>query len=159
MKIFRDSLLVILALLVDSTFAPKLSILGVRPDFTLIVLVYLGVFRGQIEATFLGFSAGFIQDVNCASSFGIGAFTRSVISFAAGYSHGRVVTENFLVQGGIIFAAAFFNNLLYSLLSSSGDIKGSFLLFFRYGLPGALYTTALWVALLWIVFNLRKGRY
>jgi len=158
LKLLRDVLLVILALLVDSTFGPKLSVLGTRPDFTLIVLVYLGVFRGQTEATLLGFFAGFIQDVYWVSHFGVSALTRSVVSFAVGYCYGKVVTENFLAQASIMFAAAFLNNLLHALLSSGGDMSGSFLLFFRYGLPGALYTMALWVALLWIVFNLRKRR-
>lgn len=159
MKIFRDVLLVTLALLLDSTFSPKLSILGVRPDITLIVLIYLGVFRGQIEATLVGFSAGFIQDVHAASHFGVFAFTRSVVSFLVGYSCGRVVTENLLVQSFIMFAASFLNNLLYCLLTSSGNIGGSFSFFFRYGLPGALYTTALGVGLFWLIADLNKRRH
>lgn len=148
-------LLVILALVVQSTFAEKLSIFGIKPDLILIVLAYIGIFRGQIEGTLLGFAAGFLQDVYSPGHFGVNALAKSLIGFGVGYGHGRVVTENFAAQALIIFSATLVHDTIYFLFYSGGDLGYSLVLIFRYGLPTAIYTALLGIALIRLIRLIR----
>lgn len=64
---------------------PRLAIRGIRPDFFLILIVYIGVMKGSFTATILGFFCGLILD-----SFGVGSYfgLSSLIYVLAGYLSG-----------------------------------------------------------------------
>lgn len=148
MIVVRYALLMVLAVLIQTSWAHKLSILGVRPDFVLLVVVYVGIASGQIEATVLGFVSGFLLDVYNPAFMGVNALAYSVVGFAVGYSREGIVAEELTVQGVVVFVAGLMQNLIFfvfSSISNPGAIIPSFL---RFGLGSAVYTAAAGVAVL-----------
>lgn len=139
MKVLFDILLVILTILIQSSLAEKLSLFGTRPDFPLLLLVYIGIFRGQVESTALGFLIGFIQDVYSPANFGANALAKSLVGFGVGYSR-TFPTENFSIQLLLLFSTILVHDFIYFLLYSKGDVGYTFSVILSRGFPTAIYT-------------------
>ena len=63
MKIFRNILIIVLALLLQSTFWGRFTIFGARPDLAMLVLILLVSRSGQVESVLYGFFIGFWEDL------------------------------------------------------------------------------------------------
>ena len=164
-RLFRYTLLFILCLLLQSTIITHLSIREVKPDLVLLLLIYIGVSEGQVMGALFGFFAGLTQDIYTPEHIGLNSLVKSVIGFSVGYSKGGIVTESLWVQGGIIFIGTLVHDLIYfffyslSLVQTAGAVSFGqtvVVLFLRYGLGTALYTTFVGM-ILSIVFAIRLG--
>ena len=148
MTVLRHVLLMILALLVQTSWAHTLQVSGVRPDFVLLLVVYVGIASGQIEATILGFVSGFLLDVYNPAFMGVNALANAVVGFAVGYSREGIVAEELRVQGLVIFFAGLIQNLIFFAFSSFSNPGAILPAFFRYGIGSALYSAIIGIALL-----------
>ena len=147
----RYILLIALALFLQTSWVHKLSIFEVRPDVILLVLVYIGITSGQIQATLFGFFSGFLLDIyQDPQSMGINALVNSLVGFAVGYSRVGVVAEDIQVQALILFLAGILHDTIFFALSDPADL---FSLMLRRGVGTACYTACLGVglSLLWSV--------
>ena len=132
-----------LALLLQSTWGIKISIMGVQPDFPILVLVYLALSGGTVTGVVYGFLIGFCQDIYTPESLGIHSFVNTLLGFLLGELRFRVTVENLFVFGVVIFFATAIGDLCFLLLSTSFRLNGLGMHFVQYGLFGAIYTTAL----------------
>ena len=126
MTIVRHVLLLIFALLVQTSWADALDIFGLRPDFTLLLVVYVGIVSGQVEATILGFVSGFLLDVYNPAFMGVNALSNAVVGFAVGYSREGIVTDELRVLGLVVFIAGLIQNLIFFVFSSFSNDLGDF---------------------------------
>jgi rod shape-determining protein MreD len=112
----RSAVAILVLLLLQTTFVPFLSIGGFLPDVLLIWVVYIAVTRGQLEATITGFAVGLLQDVVTVQFFGLGALTKTLAGFVAGYFFNENLTEQTLGSYRfllITLLSSFVHNLLY----------------------------------------------
>ena len=157
MRIIRNILLTILVLMIQSSFGHQISVLNIKPDLVLLLLIYISLSGGQIEGALFGFLTGFLQDVYSPSYFGMNTLAKSIAGFAVGHGRG-VVTESFLIQTLIVFSAVFLHDMVYFACCSGRDLSSFFFLLFRYGLGTAFYTTLLGICLSVILsFSTRGG--
>ncbi len=140
MKIIRNLLLILLTLLLQTTWMDKIAVAGIKPDCVLLMLVYIGITRGQIEGTIFGFISGFLLDVYNPETMGVNSFCNSLVGFLVGYGHIGVVTEDFRAQALMLFGATLFHDLIYFALYSFPKMEGFFHLLIGTGLGTALYT-------------------
>lgn len=147
MRIIRNILLVILALMLQTSWIPKMTILGVAPDLIVMVIVYIGVTGGQIEGTALGFLAGFFQDISMPVRLGSNALANSIVGFGAGYGKAGLVAEGLLVRSAMLFVAVLARDLLYFLCNAGWNLQEMVFLFFRYSPGTAVYTALVGVFL------------
>ncbi len=136
----------------QTALAPSIALFGVKPDFILIAVILWGVTFGEREGAFVGFFAGFIEDI-LSSSFYVHALTNALCGFLAS-----------AIKGGFAFSSSATSLLAVSSLTIVNyAIKiVSFYFFFGRQLPGvysiavvmlisALYNSALTIVLLpWI---------
>jgi len=80
----RLAALALVAVLLQTTLAPNIRILGANPDFALIVVVAVALLRGAEAGAVFGFVVGFLVSIILFEPAGIGAFTLVVIGFLAG---------------------------------------------------------------------------
>ena len=142
MHVVRHILLLILVFVLQTTWAHIFELFALKPDLILLVLVYIALRTGQIEATILGFCVGFFQDIHMPNDLGLNALTKSLVGFSVGYGRTGVVADSVQVQVALIFGAVLVHDLIYYLGSSGiglADVPFSWL---RYGLGRALYTCA-----------------
>ncbi|MFA5809289.1 MAG: rod shape-determining protein MreD [Thermoleophilia bacterium] len=77
--------ILLLAVVVQTTLAPFLTVLGAKPDVAMVIVVCLAMMRGPVLGAVVGFSAGLLIDVALVQTLGISSFLFTL----AGYFSGR----------------------------------------------------------------------
>lgn len=106
------------AVLLQTTIAPHIRILGANPDFALIIVVCVALLRGAEIGAVFGFLTGSLVAVALMEPVGIGAF----IFVLVGYFVGRYAETADLSAGFAplvsTFAATFVATILYAIAQS-----------------------------------------
>lgn len=84
-SIFRVVSIVALAVVIQTTVAPYLTVLGTRPDFALVMVVCLALLKGPVWGASAGFATGLLLDIALVQTMGISSFLFTL----AGYFSGR----------------------------------------------------------------------
>lgn len=72
------------AMLLQTTVAPNIGVLGAHPDFVLIIVVCVALLRGAEVGAVFGFVVGGLVSVLLFEPAGIGAFVMVVVGYLAG---------------------------------------------------------------------------
>ena len=147
MKIIRNILLIALALLLQSVLIGRLDMYGIRPDLSMIVLIFLANESRPVEIIIYGFFIGFIQDVYTPEYLGYNAFSMSLIAYFLSMMKERFTVENYLVKLGSTLIACLIHDVLYLSLYTQFDLSAISSLFVRESFPGAVYTSILAISL------------
>jgi rod shape-determining protein MreD len=115
MKYIFYALSFIIVILFEMTISDLLSIRGISPHFSIVVLAYVGLVEGRARSTTIGFVFGLFQDLAGSGLIGLNALTKSVIGFFFGQFVGLSRTHRILVPGLIIFMADLIHNFLVAL--------------------------------------------
>lgn len=151
MRILHHALLTALALLIQTSWTHAIEIAGIRPDVVLIVIVYIGIRSGQLEATIFGFVSGFLLDVYNPEFMGVNAFANAVVGFAVGYSRVGIVAEDLRVQVLVLLLAGLLHDVLYFALSSVSNPLKVVSSILRYGIGTAVYTAVTGLLIVFLV--------
>lgn len=143
MTILRNVLLIVLALMVQSTFFGRMQIWNVRPDLGMLVLIFAAGGASTAECTLYGFLLGFLQDVYSPEFLGYNAFTMSLLGFLLGILRETLTVENYGVKTLVTFLACLLHDLIYLAFYSGLDVSLYLKLFVTGSLLGALYTSVL----------------
>jgi rod shape-determining protein MreD len=85
--------LTFIALIIQSTVLILFSIGGVKPDLSLIVLVFISYRKGQMTGQITGFCTGFIEDLISLTPLGFHSLIKALIGFLYGYLQGRIIID------------------------------------------------------------------
>ena len=157
MQVVRNILLIVLALLVQSTFGTRMEIMGARPDFALLVLMLLASRGNTVTSIMYGFIIGFLQDVYSPEFLGANAFAMSLMGFILGEFRERLAVEHTGVKFVSAFVAILVHDTVYLSLYSRFEFSVAWTLFVRLSLSGVLYTALLCVVLVGIWHWLERG--
>ncbi|MBI3005894.1 MAG: rod shape-determining protein MreD [Ignavibacteriales bacterium] len=127
---FRSALVAVLLLLIQTTFIPYVSVWGYLPDIFIPWLVYVGLRRGQVEATVSGFAVGLLQDLVATKFLGLAALSKTLSSFIAGYFYNENQIEQSLGSYRyvlIVMLSSVVHNTVYFLIFFQG-VEGSLLM-------------------------------
>ena len=108
--------------------APLLQLGEIRPDFVLILLVFISARYGRMVGILAGFTMGLLQDVTGAVSVvGANALSKSVVGFAAGTLNGTLSiwtskVVNIYIYGSLVGHAAIYHGIMLMGLSASFGI-------------------------------------
>ena len=138
----------IAALLIQTTLADVIAIRHIKPDFPLIVLVWISFSQGQLSGTVFGFIAGWLQDIYSPTHLGLNALCKTLTGFGVGYFSQGAVVDNLLVQGIILFLATLLHDVLYFLILAWGQFLDVPWYLLSHSLPVALYTTVVGLLML-----------
>ncbi|MFA5073910.1 MAG: hypothetical protein WC539_08475 [Nitrospirota bacterium] len=142
-------ILFLLLVPLQASLLNPLSIAGIKPDLTLVLLYIIGLLISPLEAAFLGIGTGLLLDIGSASLLGVSGFTRGLLGIAASLL-GRKVLDITSPSNGIFLAVfslaeglllMFFLSLFYGTLPVVS-------LLVSHILPQAVYTGMLGVVLL-----------
>jgi rod shape-determining protein MreD len=142
----RSALVALLLLILQTTFIPFLSLADFLPDILLIWVVYVAVRRGQVEATITGFLVGLLQDAVSMQFFGLGALTKTIAGFVAGYFFNENSTEQTLGSYRfltIILVSSFVHNIIYYGIFLQGIQDSVVPVMLEFSIATSLYTALL----------------
>ncbi len=108
---------ILCAFFVQVALGRWLAVGGVVPDLALVVVVLVGLSRGPVTGTVIGFLGGFYQDLYDPSYLGLHCLVKTVAGFAAGIAGERLRKEQPLTQVAIFVVIMCFHELLRALLS------------------------------------------
>jgi rod shape-determining protein MreD len=139
----RSAFIILGLLLLQTTFVPLISLGGCLPDILILYLVYIGLRRGQIEATITGFVIGLLQDVVTIKFFGLAALSKTIAGFVLGYFFNENTIEQTLSSYRYLLLIALcsaINNIIYFIIFFQGT-EGSVIVYsLEWTLGITLYT-------------------
>lgn len=100
-----SSLLLVAAVLLQSTVLEHAAIRGIKPDLALIVLVFVAVQGGSMVGQTAGFAAGLVQDLLSLPPLGLNALARTAVGFLFGKLQGSLASSSVLASVVLVFAA------------------------------------------------------
>ena len=157
MKYVRNLLIVLLALILQSTLFGRYPVAGIRPDLLMLALLVLVNLSGPVEIILYGFLLGFLQDVYTPENLGLNAFTMSVMAYLLDKVKEKLTFEQFPVKIATAFVACLVHDILYfSFYTRLEGVMMAKLLLLE-SIPGAVYTSLLFVGFLIIWDWLRRG--
>jgi len=116
-------LLILFALILQTTAFNYLAIYGIKPNLILILVILNGFLRGTREGAFLGFSAGLMQDLVSGGVFGLNALTKLVAGYLAGLGEGRLYRENRVIAAGLTWVCTLGAQLIFYILLLLIDVS------------------------------------
>jgi rod shape-determining protein MreD len=140
MALVRSLLLMYVALALQATLVPHLSIAGIRPDLPLVAVVLLATARGTTAGTACGFFVGLAQDLTNPAFLGLNALTKSLLGFAAGALRVHLDAGSLPMRAAMLFAAVLAHDILYLTLFTRLELSELLLGLLIRSLPTALYT-------------------
>ena len=111
-------LLLSLAAILQSTLFRYISILGVKPDLVLIILVFIASRRGSMVGQISGFLGGFIEDLLSISPLGFNALIKTIIGYLYGIIEDRIVIDPIILPALVVGIATILKYLLAALISA-----------------------------------------
>jgi len=143
MKILLKGAIIVVALLIQLTLINSITILGLKPDLIMIVVVVFSLLKGGKEGTISGFASGLLQDIFSTGLLGINALAKTVIGFTCGIFKEKIFYEHILFLIPVItFVASFMQSILmFLLLRSFGIEYGLAWSKKQIALPKALYSS------------------
>lgn len=128
-RFLRSTGIVLVLLILQTTFIPYLSVIGFLPDIFMPWLIYIALRRGQVEATMYGFAVGFLQDMTSTKFLGLAALAKTISAFAAGYFFNENTAEQTLGSYRyvlIVLLCSLIHNVVYFTVFFQG-VEGSLL--------------------------------
>jgi rod shape-determining protein MreD len=139
----RNSLFIILALLLQSTLFGRYDIMGARPDLGMLALTLIAGSATGTECIVYGFFIGFVQDVYTPEYLGYNAFAMSLMGFLLGVLRETVTVEHIGVKTMAVGVACLVHDALYLSFYTVFDFSLFFQLFLRESIGGAAYTAVI----------------
>lgn len=94
---------VITAVLLQSTIFRYLAFWGIKPDLTLICIVWFSVNQGRNSGQILGFLSGIVQDSLSIAPLGFHSLIKTLLGYLLGHIHGLISLDRILFP--VIFVA------------------------------------------------------
>jgi rod shape-determining protein MreD len=117
----RAILLAILALavciLLQSTLLGFVAIRKVKPDLSLIVLVFVAMRRGSMVGQISGFASGFLEDFMNHSPLGFHSLIKTLIGFLYGALSGNMLIDPFIMPIVLTIVATLLKGFLAGVTS------------------------------------------
>ncbi|MDR3239415.1 MAG: rod shape-determining protein MreD [Clostridiales bacterium] len=143
-RVFVMTLMLLINFVLQSTLFQYISILSVKPNTALILIVSYSILRGDVEGAIVGFLAGLLQDLFFGSYTGLNAMLYLLIGYFCGKPFKDFYRENSLLPLGLVAASflfyqfgVYFGNFLFR-----GKIDFTFYLG-AIIIPGGVYTLIL----------------
>jgi len=139
-RVLVTIVVIVTALLLQSTLFWNLKLLGVRPELMFLVTIVIAILEGPNEGAVTGFAAGLAQDFLLNQPKGITALTLTLVGYAAGLARQYIVSPSpllptILVGVGTAAGVAFYQAVAFLL----GQLEETFAYAVRVTLLAGLY--------------------
>jgi len=129
---------------------------GVKPDFFLLLIIYLNLFVPASSSAWSGFSGGLLEDLLSGGPLGNATLSKTLSGYGVSLLGNKVVLDNPLVQALLVLIVSLIEaSLRLSVLNFFGAVHLGVGAFSEVILPQALLTTLLAPPFFWL---LRQGQ-
>lgn len=115
-RVWLPPVLIITAIVLQSTLLQRLSIAGVVPDISLMLLIFFANRQGCMQGQISGFASGLVQDFLSTAPLGFYAFIRTITGFLYGLTKGKFFVDPILLPIILVVVGTLFKALLTGIL-------------------------------------------
>jgi rod shape-determining protein MreD len=144
----RLGLAILFTLLVQVALVNRMGLWGVRPDLTVLLIVFLGLRRGPVVGTLLGFFLGLLQDLLVPSTLGMNMLAKSCLGYLLGKLSGNLLLGGLGFYSAVIAISVLVHDGIYLLAYTKLDVPRTLGMFFTQSVPTALYTAVVGLVIL-----------
>ncbi len=150
--------LLLLAFIIQSTVVEHIAIRGIKPDFILIILIYVSLRSGSMIGVILGFSIGLLQDFyGPPANLGLNALCKSLLGFGVGIGKEGLYKDSMLVLMLTLVISYITHDIIYHIIDARFTLDAVVSWFVGVSLPSVFYTVVLSLLLIY-VFAYRRGQ-
>lgn len=150
--------LLLLAFIIQSTVVEHIAIRGIKPDFILIILIYVSLRSGSMIGVILGFSIGLLQDFyGPPANLGLNALCKSLLGFGVGIGKEGLYKDSMLVLMLTLVISYITHDIIYHIIDARFTLDAVVSWFIGVSLPSVFYTVVLSLLLIY-VFAYRRGQ-
>ncbi|MGH2630904.1 MAG: rod shape-determining protein MreD [Actinomycetota bacterium] len=162
-RVLVTIVIVVTALLLQSTLFWQLKLLGVRPELMYLVTIVVAILEGPQEGAITGFVGGMAQDFLLNQPKGITALTLTLLGYAAGLARQYIVSPSpllptILVAVGTAAGVAFYQVVAFLLGQLEEPFATAARVTFLTALYGAILTPILYPLLRRLIEGSRPTR-
>jgi rod shape-determining protein MreD len=155
--------LVVVNVILESTLFQYTRILGIKPDFALMIIVAYGIMRGKSYGTFIGLGTGLLIDMLYGRAFGINALSYMVTGYIIGQVQENVFKDSFIPAVVFNFAAvALFQHLYIFLAYFSNNFPSTDIsyvnMLLKVILPQAIYNSIIGSIVYRLLYRLDESK-
>ncbi len=137
-SLFKVALIIVAAVIAQTTVAPYLTVLGAKPDAALVAVVCLALLRGPVSGAVAGFSTGLFLDIALVQTMGISSFLFTLAGYFSGRLAEKVDPASWLPPVVTVFAATLVVESLNSMIMFMLGVEASvWFIVFRIVVPAA----------------------
>jgi rod shape-determining protein MreD len=103
--------ILIVALLIQLTVAPEISIGTVIPDVLLVATICWALLEGPGQGALFGFFGGLLEDIFSTAVLGVSAFAKTLIGYFGGELRQRIVSKSVIWPMIIVFFGSILQEL------------------------------------------------
>jgi rod shape-determining protein MreD len=109
--------LLVISILVQSTWFGSIAVLGVIPDLSLVILLWISYKNGIVEGPVAGFLSGLAEDFISAAPLGFNAFVKTAVASATALLHGSFYIDRIILPFVLGFVGTLLKAVAAELLS------------------------------------------
>ena len=165
MNIIIYILIIVINFIFQSTLLPYMSVFGVLPNTSIIIIVIIALLKGRKVGSIVGLSMGLLQDIIFSPVIGVNGFIYFFIGYLVGMTESRLSKDNILIPFIMTAAATIGYHLFYYLFMFFLAYNINFSAFFKKTiLLEMVYNSLLsilvykWFSKIFIVPSIRFGR-
>jgi len=140
---FISLMIVALVVVIQSTWLEAISIYGVKPDISLIVIVYIAFKNPGLQGQTVGFASGLLQDGISMSPLGLNAFIKTSVALIANLLSGKFYIDRLLMPALFGFISIILKAIYLYILSM---FFGEKIIIYK------LFSSTLWLEALYTAF-------
>jgi len=114
----RLPIMLIGALLLQTTVLARMRVFGVMPDFMLLVAISGGITAGATRGAALGFASGMLIDLFLSTPLGLSALVFTLVGYGVGVANTGVLRSAWYIPVLTAGAASVAGVVLYALVGS-----------------------------------------
>ncbi|HTJ77311.1 MAG TPA: rod shape-determining protein MreD [Acidimicrobiales bacterium] len=114
----RMPVMLLAALLLQTSVLARMRIFGVMPDFMLLLAVAGGITAGPIRGATLGFASGMLIDLFLPTPLGLSALVFTFVGYGVGVANTGVLRSAWYIPVLTAAAACIAGEILYALIGS-----------------------------------------
>lgn len=137
------NLIILSYLILQPTYIQGLRIMGIVPNFSIIIIVSFALLRGSVEGAIIGFFIGLIQDVFFGRAIGFQALMGMFIGYLCGFPNKKFYRENYILPFVLVFVSTLVQGFMTYIFTFLIRGRVQFMFFLnRIIIPEVVYTVA-----------------
>jgi len=148
---------ILLAFLLHPQLERWISPWGIAPDFPFLLVFWIAIRRGKLPAMFWGLGIGLLRDLGDFEVLGASSLALTLSGYFMGFMRDRIDRGSLAMRVMLFAAGQLMAQAIFFLMALDWRPWDALLHWLKQGLPIALYSLLLYLAMLTAVFIARGG--